>query len=153
MQHVSSVVAAGGLQSTGSVVAVHGLSCSVIMWDLPRSGADPCPLHCKVDSQPLEHQGTPPPIILNWISSHCLAHKLIFLELHLAVSLTHVPCTSHARNVNVSDTAHIIIVRVRRLSSWAVVDSFSWQSLFNYLEFLIFTTFIYLKLYFSKLWD
>ena len=29
------------------------------MWDLPRQGSNPCPLHWQADSQPLRHQGSP----------------------------------------------------------------------------------------------
>ena len=29
------------------------------MWDLPRQGSNPCPLHWQADSQPLRHQGKP----------------------------------------------------------------------------------------------
>ena len=36
----ASVVGAHGLQNPGSVVVVHGLSCSHGMWDLPRSGIE-----------------------------------------------------------------------------------------------------------------
>ena len=49
----------------GSVVAVllaleHGLSC---MWDPPpNQGSNSCPLHWQVDSLPLSHQGSPPPL-------------------------------------------------------------------------------------------
>ena len=31
------------------------------MWDLPGPGMNPCPLHWQADSQPLCHQGSPPP--------------------------------------------------------------------------------------------
>ena len=43
----------------GSVVAALGLSCSTacgIFWD---QGWNRPPVHCKADSQPLEHQGSP----------------------------------------------------------------------------------------------
>ena len=29
------------------------------MWDLPRPGPEPAPLHWQADSQPLRHQGSP----------------------------------------------------------------------------------------------
>ena len=29
------------------------------MWDPPRPGPNPCPLHWQADSQPLRHQGSP----------------------------------------------------------------------------------------------
>ena len=41
----ASVVAAPRLQSTGSVVAVHGLSCSVASGVFPNLASSPCPLH------------------------------------------------------------------------------------------------------------
>ena len=47
------------LQSAGSVVVAHGLSCSVARGILPDQGSNPHPLHWQVDSQPLRHQGSP----------------------------------------------------------------------------------------------
>ena len=55
----ASVVVARGLQSTVSVVVVHGLSCSAACGILPDQGSNPCPLHWQVDLQPLHHQGSP----------------------------------------------------------------------------------------------
>ena len=55
----ASVVVPHGLQSSGSVVVVHRLSCSVACGILPDQGSNPCPLHWQVDSQPLRHQGNP----------------------------------------------------------------------------------------------
>ena len=44
----------------GSVVAAHGLSCPTACGILvPLQGSNPCPLHWKADSQPLDHQGSP----------------------------------------------------------------------------------------------
>ena len=54
-----SVVAARGLWSAGSVVVVHGLSCSVLCRIIPYEGLNPCPLHWQLDSQPVDHQGSP----------------------------------------------------------------------------------------------
>ena len=34
------------------------------MWDPPRPGLNPCPLHWQADSQPLCHQGSPGHFIL-----------------------------------------------------------------------------------------
>ena len=48
-----------GLQSAGSVVVAHGLSCSAACGIFPDQGLNPCPLHWQVDSQPLRHQGSP----------------------------------------------------------------------------------------------
>ena len=41
---------ARGLYSTGSVVVVHGLSCSAGMWDLPGPGIEPVSPALEVDS-------------------------------------------------------------------------------------------------------
>ena len=52
------------------------LLCS--MWDLPRPGSNPCPLHWQADSQPLRHQGSPmlsffiPPFLLLILLSNCM---------------------------------------------------------------------------------
>ena len=50
LQLVSSVVAAPRLQSTGSIVVAHGLSCSAGCGILPNQGLNPCLLHRQVDS-------------------------------------------------------------------------------------------------------
>ena len=39
-----------GLQSTDSVVVVHGLGCSMACGIFPDQGSNPCPLHWQVDS-------------------------------------------------------------------------------------------------------
>ena len=46
----ASVVVAHRLQSAGSVVVVHGLSCSAACEIFPDKGSNPCPLHWQVDS-------------------------------------------------------------------------------------------------------
>ena len=63
----ASVVAACGLSScgsqalsTGSIVVVHGLSCSAICGIFPDQGLNGCPLHWQVDSLTLSHQGRKP---------------------------------------------------------------------------------------------
>ena len=44
----------GGLSSCGALAELlRG------MWDLPRQGINPCPLHWQEDSYPLYHQGSP----------------------------------------------------------------------------------------------
>ena len=52
-----SAVAAPGLQSTGSIAAVHGLSCSACGIFLAQ-GLNLCLLHWQADSLPLSHQGS-----------------------------------------------------------------------------------------------
>ena len=48
-----------GSRRAGSVVVVHGLSCSAACGIFPDQGSNPCPLHWQADSQPLRHQGSP----------------------------------------------------------------------------------------------
>ena len=47
-----------GSRRAGSVVVVHGPSCSTACGILPDQGSNPCPLHWQADSQPLRHQGS-----------------------------------------------------------------------------------------------
>ena len=53
-----------GSRRAGSVVVVHGPSCSVACGIFPDQGSNPCPLHWQADSQPLRHQGSPYPDFL-----------------------------------------------------------------------------------------
>ena len=55
----ASEVAAPRLQSTGSVVVAHELSCSTACGLFPDQGQNP--LHWQEDSLPLSHQGSPSP--------------------------------------------------------------------------------------------
>ena len=55
----ASVVVACRLQSTGSVVVAHRLSCSTACGIFLEQGSNPCHLHWQADSQPLRHQGSP----------------------------------------------------------------------------------------------
>ena len=48
-----------GSSHTGSVVVVHGPSCSAACGIFPDQGSNLCPLHWQADSQPLRHQGSP----------------------------------------------------------------------------------------------
>ena len=52
-------VAPPGLQSTSSVVVVHGLSCPMAGGVFPDQRSNPCPLHWQVGSLLLSHQGKP----------------------------------------------------------------------------------------------
>ena len=51
-------VAAPGLLSTGSVVGMHGFSCSSACGIFLDQGLNQCLLTGKVDSSPLDHQGS-----------------------------------------------------------------------------------------------
>ena len=48
-----------GSRRAGSVVVVHGPSCSAACGIFPDQSSNPCPLHWQADSQPLRHQGSP----------------------------------------------------------------------------------------------
>ena len=52
-----------GSRRAGSVIAAHGLSCSVACGILRDEGSNPCPLHWQADSQPLRHQGSPRKVV------------------------------------------------------------------------------------------
>ena len=53
------VVAAPKPWSTGSIVAMHRLSCSVARGIFLDQGSNPCPLPWQADSSPLSHRGSP----------------------------------------------------------------------------------------------
>ena len=61
----ASVVAAPGLQSSGSVAVVHGLSCSATCGIVPDQGRNWVFLHWQANSSPLNHQGNPATMILD----------------------------------------------------------------------------------------
>ena len=70
------------LKSTGSVVAVNGLSCSAacgIFWD---QGSKPCLLDWQADSLPLNHQGSPDvdhfKVFIEFATTWLLFYVLIF---------------------------------------------------------------------------
>ena len=44
-----------GSRHVGSIVVVYGLSCLTAHGIFPDQGSNQCPLHCKVDSLPLDH--------------------------------------------------------------------------------------------------
>ena len=56
--HAGSVVLASRLQSSGSGVVTHGLSCSVACGIFPGQGSNTHLLHWQADSLPLSHQGS-----------------------------------------------------------------------------------------------
>ena len=54
-----SCFGAQALGTWASVVVAHGLSCPEACGTFLDQGSNQCPLHCKVDSQPLDHLGNP----------------------------------------------------------------------------------------------
>ena len=101
--YADSVAVACGLQSAGSVVVVHRLSCSVACGIFPDQGLNPCPLHWQEDSKPLHHQERPQGIIFESVvlTSTCelmcamgntkIGVKLVFLR----VVIYYIYYTSH----------------------------------------------------------
>ena len=63
-RHLGSVAVAPRLQSTVSIVKVHGLSCSTACGIFPDQRLNPCLLYGQADSLPLSHQGSPLPSFL-----------------------------------------------------------------------------------------
>ena len=59
-----------GSRCAGSAAVAHGPSCSAACGIFPDQGSNPHPLHWQVDSQPLRHQGSPSPSLLNTFKSH-----------------------------------------------------------------------------------
>ena len=59
MRHVASVVVTPGLESIGSVVVAHGLSCLAACGILLDQGLNLCLLHWQADCLPVSHQGSP----------------------------------------------------------------------------------------------
>ena len=58
-QHFSLWCTHSLLMAWPSVAVACGLSCSVASWSQLRPGIEPESLHCKTDSPPLDHQGSP----------------------------------------------------------------------------------------------
>ena len=67
---MGSVAAAPELQSTDSIGAVHGLSCSAAYGIFLDQGLNPCLLQWQVDSLPLSHQGNPRALHFRRSSDH-----------------------------------------------------------------------------------
>ena len=63
-QPTGSIVAAPGLQSTGSTAVAHGLICSAARGIFSDQGLNPCLLHWQADSLPQSHRGSPYQLIL-----------------------------------------------------------------------------------------
>ena len=64
-----------GSRRVGSVVVVHGLSCSAACGIFPDQGSNPCPLHWQADSQPLCHQGSPANLLLTDLFQVAASHQ------------------------------------------------------------------------------
>ena len=71
-----SVVSAPGLWSMGSIVVLHGLSCSKTYGIFPDQVWNPRLVHWHVDSLPLSQQGSPG----NWTFFFGMAFKELLSE-------------------------------------------------------------------------
>ena len=78
-RRMGSVVMACRLQSAGSIVVAHGLSCSMACGVFPNQCLNQCPLHWQADSQPLLHQGSP--FYLFYIIFHGLSQDIEYSSL------------------------------------------------------------------------
>ena len=68
----ASTVQVSRLQSKGSTVVVHGLSCSEVSGIFLDQGSNLCLLHWQADSLPLSHKGRPDSLSSNNPLPHCL---------------------------------------------------------------------------------
>ena len=67
--HGLLITVASPVVEHGSVVVVHGLSCSTVCGIFPDQGLNACLLHWQADSLPQSHQGSP---VRNFINvCHC----------------------------------------------------------------------------------
>ena len=94
-----------GSRRAGSVVVVHGPSCSAACGILPDQGSNPCPLHWQADSQPLRHQGSP---VLGLCCcarafSSCSERGLLFVAVHgLLIAMVSLVAGARALGAQVS---------------------------------------------------
>ena len=65
-----------GSRRAGSVIVAHGPSCSAAYGILPDQDSNPCPLNRQADSQPLRHQGSPQPTLIQCLL--CASLRLKF---------------------------------------------------------------------------
>ena len=71
----SRVLGLQQLRHTGSVAAMHSLSCSRACEVFPDWGSNLSPQHCQGDSQPLYHQGSPSGCLSSVLLLYLLAVK------------------------------------------------------------------------------
>ena len=96
--HLGSVVAVPGLQSSGSTVVAHGLSCSSGCGIFLDQGLNLCLLPWQANSLPLSHQGSPGFQCYNrviwglWYSIRSNSHCLWVLLLASLVYLDRLFC-------------------------------------------------------------
>ena len=106
---VGSLAAAPGMESTGSIIVAHRLSCSIACVILPDQGLNPFLLQWQAYSLPLNHQGSP--IFFSW--SECLLYEYIYLKLfwgeHLRLTYVYI---------YICDTVIILTERNHWTSLW-----------------------------------
>ena len=72
------------LQCVASVV-VHGLSCPTACGSFLDQGLNQCPLHCKADSLPLDHQGNPKFFFFEVITSKIAPLAATWMDLEIVI--------------------------------------------------------------------
>ena len=83
----ASVVVTRGLWSTGSVVAAHGISCSVACGIFPDQSSNPCPLHWQAILNHCTTREVPHCVVLTCISQMTTDVEHLFIRL-LALCLS-----------------------------------------------------------------
>ena len=64
LQHMGSLVAAHRLWKSRSVISVYRICCSTVRGIFLDQGSNLCLLHWQPNSYPLDHQGSPPTILM-----------------------------------------------------------------------------------------
>ena len=91
-----------GSRCAGSVVVAHGPSCSAACGIFPDQGWNPCPLHWQADSQPLRHQGSPPPHFPFKVTSSILSTLFVTVILVVFIPSIFPPNVFHLSNIFIS---------------------------------------------------
>ena len=88
LQHMGSIVAVPRLQSTGSLVMVHGLCCSMTCGIFPTQGLNLRLLHWQADSLLLNDKGSPGNRILNRLGCESSFKLVHLLQIQMGKQLT-----------------------------------------------------------------
>ena len=123
-QHMGWLAVAPGPQSTGSVAAARGLSCSAAHEIFPDQDSNPCLLYRQEDSLPLSHQGSPSLVLSNlW---QFLGLFLIFTALTVLRKTGQITCRM-SPDLVLSD-----VFLMLRLGLWVF-----WKTLWSWSALLI----------------
>ena len=93
----ASVVAAPGLQSTGSIVVAHGLCCSMACGIFQDQGLNPCVLHWQADSVLLSHKKVGSGLLIQYgVTSGFLTLNRALLRASVLFQWHRIPPVIHA---------------------------------------------------------